>query len=73
VVRGETFAVASRLRQAHLCAAPLTGIEASTLAHLLVRHLSVGFSNLSQFRRLFRRRNGLTPAGLRRIDSYQSI
>jgi AraC family transcriptional regulator len=170
---GVVFAVASRLRQAHLSAAPLTDIEASTLAHLLVRHLlrrygtgqkgpggpgprsappgqlhpgavdtvadytrahlageitldalaaevslspyhfarsfrattgltphafvtehrlmvardrllrskasvpqvalSVGFSNISHFRRLFRRRYGLTPADLRRIDSYQSI
>jgi AraC family transcriptional regulator len=166
---GVVFAVASRLRQAHLSAAPLTDIEASTLAHLLVRHLlrrygtgpggpgprsappgqlrpgavdtvaeyarahladpitlealaaevnlspyhfarsfrattgltphafvtehrlmvardrllrgdasvpqvamSVGFSNISHFRRLFRRRYGLTPAGLRQIDSHES-
>jgi AraC family transcriptional regulator len=167
---GVVFAVASRLRQAHVSAGPLTDIEASTLAHLLVRHLlrrydtgpkghgprsappgqlrpgavdtvaeythahlgdaitlealaaqvnlsphhfarsfrattgltphafvnehrlmvardrllrsdasvplvalSVGFSNISHFRRLFRRRYGLTPADLRQIDSYQSI
>jgi len=36
---GVVFAVASRLRQAHLAAGALTDIEASTLAHLLVRHL----------------------------------
>jgi AraC family transcriptional regulator len=156
---GVVFAVASRLRRAHLTTGTLTDIEASTLAHLLVRHLlrrygtgpeprrrppgelrpgavdvvaeytrahladvitldglagavslspyhfarsfrattgmtphvfvtehrlmvardrllrgdasvpgiafSVGFSNISHFRRLFRRRYGLTPAGLR--------
>jgi AraC family transcriptional regulator len=33
------FAVASRLRRAHLSTGTLTDIEASTLAHLLVRHL----------------------------------
>ena len=158
---GVVFAVASRLRQAHLAAGALTDIEASTLAHLLVRHLlrrygrgpgprggpagelrpgdvdivaeytrthladmitldglagavslspyhfarsfrattgmtphafvtehrlmvardrllrgdtsvtgiavSVGFSNISHFRRLFRRRYGLAPAGLRAV------
>ena len=36
---GIVFAVASRLRLAHLSAAELTDVEASTLAHLLVRHL----------------------------------
>jgi AraC family transcriptional regulator len=162
---GVVFAVASRLRRAHLAAGTLTDIEASTLAHLLVRHLlrrygtvpaqrsalrpagelrpgavdvvaeytrahlggeitldalaaavslspyhfarsfrattgmtphafvtehrlmvardrllrgdasvpriafSVGFSNISHFRRLFRRRYGLTPAGLRRTSA----
>ena len=163
---GVVFAVASRLRcahlaGAHLAAGALTDVEASTLAHLLVRHLlrrygrgpeprggpagelrpgdvdivaeytrthladvitldglagavslspyhfarsfrattgmtphafvtehrlmvardrllrgdtsvtgiavSVGFSNISHFRRLFRRRYGLTPAGLRYV------
>jgi len=163
---GVVFAVASRLRRAHLAGAhlaagALTDVEASTLAHLLVRHLlrrygrgpgprggpagelrpgdvdvvaeytrthladvitldglagavslspyhfarsfrattgmtphafvtehrlmvardrllrgdtsvtgiavSVGFSNISHFRRLFRRRYGLTPAGLRAV------
>ena len=100
---GVVFAVASRLRRAHLDprTGTLTDVEASTLAHLLVRHLlrrygmtphvfvtehrlmmardrllrdhasvpgialSVGFSNISHFRRLFRRRYGLTPADLR--------
>jgi len=33
------FAVASRLRRAHLVPGTLTDIEASTLAHLLTRHL----------------------------------
>jgi AraC family transcriptional regulator len=164
---GVVFAVASRLRQAHLSTAPLTDIEASTLAHLLVRHLlrrygllvrrapskppgelypgavdrvaeythahlageitlealasevnlseyhfarsfrvttgmtphafvtehrltvardrllrgdasvaqvalSVGFSNISHFRRLFRRHYGLTPSDLRQIDSCRN-
>jgi AraC family transcriptional regulator len=162
---GVVFGVASRLRRAHLAAGALTDVEASTLAHLLVRHLlrrygsglrlgtstgrgptgelppgavdivaeytrahladvitldglagavslspyhfarsfrattgmtphafvtehrmmvardrllradasvtgiamSVGFSNISHFRRLFRRRYGLTPAGLRAV------
>jgi len=36
---GVVFAVASRLRRAHLTAGALTDVEASTLAHLLVRHL----------------------------------
>ena len=36
---GTVFAVASRLRRAHLTTGTLTDIEASTLAHLLVRHL----------------------------------
>jgi len=36
---GVVFAVASRLRRAHLAPGTLTDIEASTLAHLLVRHL----------------------------------
>ena len=162
---GMVFAIAARLRRAHLAAGALTDVEASTLAHLLVRHLlrryghglgpgtktgrgpagelppgavdvvaeytrahltdvitldglagavslspyhfarsfrattgmtphafvtehrlmvardrllrgdtsvtgialSVGFSNISHFRRLFRRRYGLTPAGLRAV------
>jgi AraC family transcriptional regulator len=162
---GVVFAIAARLRRAHLAAGALTDVEASTLAHLLVRHLlrryghgpgpgistgrgpagelppgavdvvaeytrahltdvitldglagavnlssyhfarsfrattgmtphafvtehrlmvardrllrgdasvtgialSVGFSNISHFRRLFRRRYGLTPAGLRAV------
>ena len=162
---GMVFAIAARLRRAHLAAGVLTDVEASTLAHLLVRHLlrrygrgpgpgtstgrgpagelppgavdvvaeytrahladvitldglagavslspyhfarsfrattgmtphafvtehrlmiardrllrgdtsvtgialSVGFSNISHFRRLFRRRYGLTPAGLRGV------
>ena len=162
---GVVFAIAARLRRAHLAAGALTDVEASTLTHLLVRHLlrryghgpgpgtstgrgpagelppgavdvvaeytrahltdvitldglagavslspyhfarsfrattgmtphafvtehrlmvardrllrgdtsvtgialSVGFSNISHFRRLFRRRYGLTPAGLRAV------
>ena len=36
---GVVFAIASRLRRAHLSAGALTDVEASTLAHLLVRHL----------------------------------
>ena len=36
---GVVFAVASRLRRAHLTTGPLTDIEASTLAHLLTGHL----------------------------------
>ena len=36
---GVVFAVASRLRRAHLTAGALTDAEASTLAHLLVQHL----------------------------------
>ncbi len=36
---GVVFAVASRLRRAHLTAGALTDVEASTLAHLLGRHL----------------------------------
>ena len=36
---GVVFAIAARLRRAHLAAGALTDVEASTLAHLLVRHL----------------------------------
>jgi AraC family transcriptional regulator len=36
---GVVFAVAARLRRAHLTPGAITDIEASTLAHLLVRHL----------------------------------
>jgi AraC family transcriptional regulator len=158
---GVVFAIASRLRRAHLAPGTLSDIEASTLAHLLIRHLlrrygpgpapqpagelrpgavdvvaeytrahlggeitldalaaavslspyhfarsfrattgmtphafvtehrlmvardrllrgdanvpgiahSVGFSNISHFRRLFRRRYGVTPADLRQTNA----
>jgi len=36
---GVVFAIAARLRRAHLATGALTDIEASMLAHLLVRHL----------------------------------
>ena len=42
---GVVFAVASRLRRAHLSAGALTDVEASTLAHLLVRHLLRRYGN----------------------------
>jgi AraC family transcriptional regulator len=48
---GVVFAVASRLRRAHLTAAALTDVEASTLAHLLVRHMLRQYGTGSPSRR----------------------
>ena len=48
---GVVFAIASRLRRAHLAAGALTDVEASTLAHLLVRHLLRRYGTGSEPRR----------------------
>jgi AraC family transcriptional regulator len=65
---GVVFAVASRLRQAHLTAGALTDIEASTLAHLLVRHLLRRYGTGPQPRR--RAAGQLNPGAVDVVAEY---
>ena len=65
---GVVFAVASRLRQAHLAAGALTDIEASTLAHLLVRHMLRRYGTGPQPRR--RAAGQLRPGAVDVVAEY---
>ena len=65
---GVVFAVASRLRRAHLTAGALTDAEASTLAHLLVQHLLRRYGTGSPPRR--RPAGGLRPGAVDVVAEY---
>src|SRR5689334_2375046 len=76
---GVVFAVASRLRGAHLAGAhldagagALTDVEASTLAHLLVRHLLRRYGQGPRLRTSTRRRPAgeLTPGAVDVVADY---
>jgi AraC family transcriptional regulator len=56
---GTVFAVASRLRRAHLSLDPLTDVEASTLCHLLIARLAGAYTPVSRVRA----GTGRLPAG----------
>jgi AraC family transcriptional regulator len=65
---GVVFAVASRLRRAHLTAEALTDVEANTLAHLLVQHLLRRYGSGPPPRR--RRAGELRPGAVDVVTDY---
>ena len=70
VADGVTFAVAARLRRAHLGSGALTDIEASTLAHLLIRNMLRRYGTAREPRPRAGRAGELRPESVDAVAEY---